>query len=35
MKNFREEDFRADIDRVPFHVSSVFDDIDDIYWARN
>ena len=35
MKNFREEDFRPDIDNVPFHVASVFDDIDDIYWAQN
>ena len=35
MKNFRKEDFRADIDNVPFHVSSIFDDIDDIYWAQN
>ena len=35
MKNFREENFRADIDNVPFHVASVFDDIDDIYWAQN
>ena len=35
MKNFHEEDFRADIDNVPFHVSYVFNDIDDIYWAHN
>ena len=35
MKNFHEGDFRADIDNVTSHVSSVFDDIEDIYWAHN
>ena len=27
MKNFHEDAFRADIERIPFHVSNVFDDI--------
>ena len=27
--------FRADIEKIPFHVSNVFDDIDDIYWAHS
>ena len=35
MKNFHEDAFRADIERIPFHVSNVFDDIDDIYWAHS
>ena len=35
MKNFREGGFRADIDNVTFHVSSVFDDIENIYWTHN
>ena len=35
MRNFHEDAFRADIERMPFHVSNVFDDIDDIYWAHS
>ena len=35
MKNFQEDAFRADCDNIPFHVSNIFDDIDDIYWAHN
>ena len=35
MKNFQEYAFRADCDNIPFHVSNVFADIDDIYWAHN
>ena len=34
MKNFREDAFCSDIENIPFHVSHVFDDIDDIYWAH-
>ena len=35
MKNFHEDAFRADIEKIPFHVSNVFDDIGDIYWAHS
>ena len=32
--NFQEDAFRAACDNIPFHVSNVFEDIDDIYWAH-
>ena len=35
MTNFQEDAFCADCDNIPFHVSNIFDDIDDIYWAHN
>ena len=35
MKNFQEDAFRAACDNIPFHVSNVFEDIDDIYWAHS
>ena len=35
MKNFHEDAFRAYIEKIPFHVPNVFDDIDDIYWAHS
>ena len=33
MKKFCSESFNRDLDNVPFHVCSVFDDVDDIVWA--
>ena len=32
-KNFIESDFVDDLDRVPFSVCTVFDDVDDVMWA--
>ena len=34
MKNFREDAYCSEIENRPFHVSHVFDDIDDIHWAH-
>ena len=33
-KNFDEKDFNADVQNIPFHISYVFDDPDDVYWAH-
>ena len=33
-KDFNEQDFNADVERIPFHMSYVFDDPDDVYWAH-
>ena len=35
MKNFDEESFQSDINRIPFHICDIFEDIDDTYWAQN
>ena len=35
MKSFSDESFLEHIESVPFHVSEIFDDIDDIHWAQN
>ena len=35
MKRFSDESFLEHIESVPFHVSEIFDDIDDIHWAQN
>ena len=32
-KNFQEAEFIQDLHRVPFHISTMFDDADDCYWA--
>lgn len=35
-RNFKKFDplqYNNDIDSIPFHVASTFDDIDDVYWA--
>ena len=32
-KHFNEEDYIADIERIPFHICNVFDDDDDVQWA--
>ncbi len=32
-KNFDEVKFVKDIEMIPFHVTEVFDDNDDRYWA--
>ena len=32
-KHFNEQDFLTDLERVPFQVSEVFDDVSDSYWA--
>ncbi len=34
-KNFDEVKFMKDIEMIPFHVTEVFDDNDDRYWAYN
>jgi hypothetical protein len=26
--------FKEEVGRIPFHVSNIFDDVDDQYWAR-
>ncbi len=31
-KNFNETDYQQDLANVPFHVSQVFDSVDDSYW---
>ena len=33
-KNFNEESFRSDVESTPFHVSHIFEDIDDITWCH-
>ena len=35
MRKFNEISFKQDLDQVPFHISEIFDDIDDKYWAHN
>ena len=35
MRKFSEEAFKRDVDCIPFHVCDIFDDTDDIYWAKN
>ena len=35
MKGFSDESFLKHIESVTFHVSEIFDDIDDIHWAQN
>ena len=35
LKIFQGDASRADCDNTPFHISIVFDDIDDIYWPHN
>lgn len=32
-KNFNEEAFNKDLERVPFNVAHIFDDVNDICWA--
>ena len=34
-KRFSDESFREHIESVPFHVSEIFDDTDDIHWVQN
>ena len=34
-KNFNEDLFKHDLDRIPYHVSDIFDDVNDIYWFWN
>ena len=33
-KNFDQNVFNGDVGRIPFHAAYVFDNVDDIYWAR-
>ena len=35
MKHFSDQSFLENIECVPFHVSEIFDDIDDVHWAHN
>ena len=32
-KNFQEADFIRDLNQAPFHISALFDDANDCYWA--
>ena len=34
-KQFNTENFKADMERTPFYIASVFDDMEDILWAWN
>ena len=34
-KQFNTENFKADMEQTPFYIASVFNDMDDILWARN
>ena len=34
LKNFDEEAYVNDIQMIPFHICSIFDDVDDQCWAR-
>ena len=33
-RNFDEVSYKEDIEKIPFHISKVFDDIDDITWCH-
>ena len=35
MKHFSDQSFLEHIECVSFHVSEIFDDIDDVHWAHN
>ncbi len=35
LKNFDKSTFKEQVKYIPFHVSSVFDDVNDQYWARS
>ena len=35
MKYFCDKSFQNDLDKMPFHICNIFEDIDDIYWAQN
>ena len=35
MKHFSDQSFLEHIECVPFHVSEIIDDIDDVHWAHN
>ena len=32
-KHFNDKDFKTDIERIPFHITTVFEDKDDSLWA--
>ena len=34
-KKFNDQSFQDDVGHIPFHVTEVFDDIDDQYWAHS
>ena len=34
LKNFDQNVFKEEVSRIPFHVSNIFNDVDDQYWAR-
>ena len=35
MKHFSDIAFQNDVGSIPFHVSNIFDDIDDVYWMHD
>ena len=35
MKHFSDQSFLEHIECVPFHVSEIFDGINDVHWAQN
>ena len=34
-QGFEREEFLQDLERVPWHVTHVFDDMNDVYWAHD
>ena len=35
MKHFSPEVFKQEVSQIPFHVSNIFDDVDDSYWFQD
>ena len=35
MKRLSDHSFLKHIESVPFHINKIFDDIDEIQWAKN
>jgi hypothetical protein len=34
VRGFDQQAFADDLERTPFHVAHVFDDVNDVYWAH-
>ncbi len=35
VKYFEQNLFKEQVSRIPFHISSIFDDVSDQYWSSN
>ena len=35
LKDFNPDTFKEQVSQIPFHISSIFDDVSDQFWARN